>query len=210
MESRLARLLYHQLREQGIHLQEGFPCFLTTAHTEADLAEVRWSLSQCALKAMCSGEALPSPVQVSSFATAAYTRLGDTPIAVAEAPIADSQREILLASQVDAEASCAFNESVTLRLEGPLDRDALLRSLDTLMTRHEALRLTITPDGEHIRVVPNAKLALREEDWSAFAADERARRQSALLRDEASTPFDPFRGLWFAPSCLGLRRKDMH
>ncbi len=193
VESRLARLLYYHLREQGIHLQEGFPCFLTTAHTEADLAEVR-SAFRNALEAMRSGEALPSPVQVRSFATAADTRLGDTPIAAAEAPITDSQREILLASQVDAEASCAFNESVTLRLEGPLDRDALLRSLDTLVTRHEALRLIITPDGERIRVAPNAKVALREEDWSAFAADEQARRQSALLHDEASTPFDLFHG----------------
>ena len=40
-EPKLARLLYYHLREQGIHIQEGFPCFLTTAHTEADLDFVR-------------------------------------------------------------------------------------------------------------------------------------------------------------------------
>ncbi len=118
---------------------------------------------------------------------------GEAQITV-EAPITDSQREVLLASQLDAEASCAFNESVTLDLDGLLDRDALLRSLDALGARHEALRLTITPDGERIRVAADAKLALREEGWSALPAEEQSRRQRALLHDEASTPFDLFHG----------------
>ena len=33
-------LLYYHLREKGIHIQEGFPCFLTTAHSEADVEAV--------------------------------------------------------------------------------------------------------------------------------------------------------------------------
>jgi len=37
----LARMLHFHLREQGVHIQEGFPCFLTTTHTDADLDFVR-------------------------------------------------------------------------------------------------------------------------------------------------------------------------
>src|SRR5690606_6794364 len=34
-------LLYCRLRAGGIHVREDLPCFLSTAHTDADLAEVR-------------------------------------------------------------------------------------------------------------------------------------------------------------------------
>ena len=36
-EHPLATLFYYHLRLRGIHIQEGFPCFLTTAHSDADL-----------------------------------------------------------------------------------------------------------------------------------------------------------------------------
>ena len=209
MESRLARLVYYHLREQGIHLQEGFPCFLTTAHTDADLAQVR-SAFRTAFEAMRAGDALHVPgtqmpvVVHAQQATASATTVAtdqdqrDGSTADAEAPITDSQREVLLASQMDATASCAFNESVTLHLDGTLDRDALLRSLETLVQRHEALRLTITRDGERIHVAPatanSASLPLREEDWSMLSIEEQSVRRSALLLDEASTPFDLFAG----------------
>ncbi len=66
VESRLARLIYYHLREQGIHLQEGFPCFLTTAHTDADLAAVR-SAFRNALEAMRAGDALPSSARTTVY-----------------------------------------------------------------------------------------------------------------------------------------------
>ncbi len=191
MESRLARLIYYHLREQGVHLQEGFPCFLTTAHTDADLATVRASF-RTALEAMRTGQALPATG--TQQPVAAHAESAVAPVTDAEAPITEPQREVLLASQLDAAASCAFNESVTLHLDGALERDALLRSLDTLVARHEALRLTITRDGERIHISPDATLPVREEDWSALSVEEQHVRRIALLEDEASTPFDLFGG----------------
>lgn len=196
MESRLARLIYYHLREQGVHLQEGFPCFLTTAHTDADLAEVRSSF-RVALEAMRAGEALPRsgvPVPVAAHVPAGSAIATESVTNKGEAPITEAQREVLLASQLDAAASCAFNESVTLHLDGALDQDALLRSFDVLVARHEALRLTVSRDGERIQVKPAASLPMREEDWSSLSADEQATRRAALLEDEASTPFDLFAG----------------
>ncbi|HEY3990181.1 MAG TPA: amino acid adenylation domain-containing protein [Acidobacteriaceae bacterium] len=195
VESRLARLVYYHLREQGIHLQEGFPCFLTTAHTDADLAQVR-SGFRTALEAMRAGEALPvAGTRVAPTARVAAEATAGVANQIAdEAPITEPQREVLLASQLDAAASCAFNESVTLHLDGPLDREALARSFDTLVARHEALRLTITRDGERIHVADAAALSIREEDWSTLLAEEQDARRHALLEDEASTPFDLFGG----------------
>jgi glutamate-1-semialdehyde aminotransferase/acyl carrier protein len=66
-EPRLARLLHFHLREQGIHIQEGFPCFLTTAHTEEDLQFVRAAF-RTSLEQMRAGDALPSAEVVSEAA----------------------------------------------------------------------------------------------------------------------------------------------
>ncbi len=57
-DPKLARMLHFHLREQGIHIQEGFPCFLTTAHTDADLDEVREAF-RAGLEKMQAGQVLP-------------------------------------------------------------------------------------------------------------------------------------------------------
>jgi glutamate-1-semialdehyde aminotransferase len=33
-------LLFYYLRDRGIHILEGFPCYLTTAHSDADIAQI--------------------------------------------------------------------------------------------------------------------------------------------------------------------------
>ncbi|HRK37178.1 MAG TPA: amino acid adenylation domain-containing protein [Burkholderiaceae bacterium] len=33
-------LLFHMMRDKGVHLYDGFPCFFTTAHSEADIAQI--------------------------------------------------------------------------------------------------------------------------------------------------------------------------
>ena len=39
-KSASASLFYYYLRVKGIHVLEGFPCFLTTTHSEADIAKI--------------------------------------------------------------------------------------------------------------------------------------------------------------------------
>ena len=39
-EQPMGDLLFYLLRERGVHIYDGFPCFLTTAHDEADLAHI--------------------------------------------------------------------------------------------------------------------------------------------------------------------------
>ena len=36
----MSSLFYIYMREKGVHVWEGRPCFLTTAHTDADLEQV--------------------------------------------------------------------------------------------------------------------------------------------------------------------------
>ena len=65
----------------------------------------------------------------------------------------EAQREIWINSQISEEASCAYNESISLRLEGRLYEDLLASSLEKMIARHEALRSTFSEDGSGVTVL---------------------------------------------------------
>src|SRR6185295_13831919 len=82
-----------------------------------------------------------------------------------------------------------------LRLKGELDGDALVRALDRIITRHEALRTTfVEVDGQPVqRIAPaDAGFHLLQHDLTVPADDEPDLRP--LLAEEATEPFDLERG----------------
>ncbi|HEX6750909.1 MAG TPA: amino acid adenylation domain-containing protein, partial [Longimicrobium sp.] len=86
----------------------------------------------------------------------------------------------------------AYHIPMSLRLRGELDRGALVRALDRIVARHEALRTTFPAvDGEpfqRIVSVEESAFQLVEHDLRASAdAEDELRR---LVQDEASAPFD--------------------
>lgn len=64
----------------------------------------------------------------------------------------ESQREVWIAAQMSDEANCAFNESISLRLEGKLDGQILHNAVNDLIQRHDALRSCISRDGRQLRI----------------------------------------------------------
>ncbi len=104
-------------------------------------------------------------------------------------PSTEPQREIWLADQLGAEASLAYNESVSLHLRGVLDAAALHAALQSLLDRHDALRASFGPDGEAlcIREQVSFELPLLEL-WAADAA----RREQAVAERRAAVVETPF------------------
>jgi amino acid adenylation domain-containing protein/non-ribosomal peptide synthase protein (TIGR01720 family) len=89
-----------------------------------------------------------------------------------------------------------YNTGIGLRLNGPLDLDALRSTVDRLAARHESLRTTFDMvDGQGVQVVaPSVEIPLRFVDLSTVdgvAPDEWVEQ---ALADELSTPFDLRRG----------------
>ena len=105
-------------------------------------------------------------------------------------PTTEPQREMWLADQLGPEASLAFNESVSLRLRGPLDLQRLHASLQALLNRHSALRSNLGPDGQTLCVLDQVTMELPLHDVSALPSHQRdtALRQRQELA--VSTPFD--------------------
>ena len=199
-EPKLARMLYYHLREKGIHIQEGFPCFLTTAHTDADLEFVREAF-RSSLRQMQAGQAIghgdaQAPAAVEVVAAQERTEAAASVPAAALAPverdiqITEPQREILFGTQLGDEANCSFNEGTSLRLKGELNEAALVRSLEQLVVRHEALRAVVLEDGETVHISAEIPLPLEREDSSALAPEARDASLKELVAEQASTPFD--------------------
>jgi amino acid adenylation domain-containing protein len=89
-----------------------------------------------------------------------------------------------------------YHIPMRLRLRGELDRDALARSLDRIVARHEALRTSFPMvDGEPVQRIAPAEASgflLVEHDLRAWPdAEDELRR---VMSDEASAPFDLAQG----------------
>src|SRR5262249_40413344 len=101
-----------------------------------------------------------------------------------------AQQEIWAATRLGSDASCAFNESVSLRLRGDLDAAALRQAYRRLIGHHEALRGTFSPDDGRLCVAAQLDLDLPTEDLADLTAPLRQERLQAVLAEEVETPFD--------------------
>jgi len=194
-DMRFGSLFYYHMREKGIHIQEGFPCFLTTAHSQADIEHVIKAFQESIAEMQADGM-LPGIADVS--ASNVLQRSADAaivfPAADRQAPVTESQREIWLSDQIGEDASCSYNESFSLRLNGLLNENALREAIDEVINRHEALRATFTEDGESVKVATSIRNEIPLVDLSSLTPAEREQSCAKIVGEESRTPFDVARG----------------
>jgi len=190
-----ASLLYYHLREKGVYVLEGFPCFLTTTHTEADVQTIIRVFEE-SLAEMQAGGLWPSRTEsVKAAAPQSSASLPPKePTTPCEVPLTEAQLEIWLSAQLGEEASRAYNESFTLQMRGPLDAAALAESLEDLVSRHDALRAKIVPERNHLSFSPSLRLEIPVEDLSAVPPSEREARLEQAKRDTSGKSFDLLNG----------------
>jgi amino acid adenylation domain-containing protein len=85
-----------------------------------------------------------------------------------------------------------YHIPMRLRLRGGLDRGALVRSLDRIVARHEALRTSFpTVDGEPVqRIAPVEESGFRLVEHDLHAVPDAEDGLRRLVQDEASARFD--------------------
>jgi amino acid adenylation domain-containing protein len=194
-------LLFFELRERGVHILEGFPCFLTTAHSEADLRMIEAAFeSSC--QAMQAGDIWPKNVAAPLSSPAALTS------AVTEAPLTEAQLEIWVSTQLGPEAACAYNESLSIRFDGPLDTTALNESFQQVVARHDALRATFIPasdgTGASMRFAPPGGVSIPLVDLRAYSPAEAESSLASSIGQDAKTPFDLINGPVFRAELFRL------
>ena len=185
----LGSLMFPELRRRGINIHEGYPCFLTTAHSEEDFKAIAKAFRDSADALQAAGILLgEGSVAISK----AISVPAAAPVRPATAPLTEAQKEIWLSAQAGDEASCAFNESFTLTLEGELDAAALRGALDDVIARHDAFHIRFARDGSHFTFIDGFRLDLPFVDLLSEKDSDAA--LAAILDDEARTPLDLVNG----------------
>lgn len=124
-------------------------------------------------------------------------------------PTTEAQREVLTASEMGDEASCAYNESVSLELKGALDQAALEKAMLGLIDRHESLRATLNASGTRMLISDKVSFNLPFVDLSGANEKERNERLAAIAKKDMLLPFDLRNGPVFRAQLIKVAA-DLH
>lgn len=234
-DHKYANLFFFHLRHKGVFLLEGFPTYMTAAHTDEDIdyviAAFRESIAEMQeggffdvpagydvprlngsrlsgprrLLSQTEEAAVESPVQLPSTDTGDKSSVPATP---AVFPLTEPLAEIWLASQISRNASLSFNEINIVTLRGALDPAALTASIQDLTNRHDSLRAVFPASGEGFTVRPQMTLDLPLTDLSSLGESEKFRAAEEALDEERQTPFDLENGPLFRAVLLKLAAEE--
>ncbi len=200
-------LLGAHIRDRGVFYLEGFPSYMTAAHDDEDIEYVIDAVKDSALEMRAAGlltgrepvdyDAKPSmpPARLSlPGGKERISAMMAAPVGPVEIPTTEAQREISAAMAVSPELSPAYNECVTLRLNGPVDANMLERATNRALARHDALKSTISEDGMVMRVGAVDAITTRREDLSGMGLVASRDRLARLVAEQVETEFDLTRG----------------
>jgi len=106
-------------------------------------------------------------------------------------PTTESQKEIWLSVQLGGDAAnCAYNESVILTIHGALHFEAMEQAFQEIFQRHEALRGSISADGNTFCIAEGNRLEIPLLDVSNMDEVEKKSVVNSLLDEEVTTPFN--------------------
>jgi amino acid adenylation domain-containing protein len=125
------------------------------------------------------------------------------------APATEPQVEIWTSCLIGgADASCAYNDSASILLTGPFNKDAMYKALQALSDRHEALRTVFSADGQHFLVYDNPPVSIDYHDLSLQSDAQNRLFIQNYARQNAITPLDLVNGPLFKPAIIKLNNDE--
>jgi hypothetical protein len=106
-------------------------------------------------------------------------------------PVSFAQQRLWFLDQLEP-GSPFYNLPQVISINGNLDVDALRRTFNEIVSRHEALRTTFsaTPEGARQIVAKTLTIEVPVEDLTSLETSERELAVTNLAREEARRPFD--------------------
>ncbi len=120
----------------------------------------------------------------------------------------EQQREVWLSSKMGRDASCSYNESVSLRLHGQLDPISLSGAVDLIIGRHGSLRSVFSASGEQLIELAEPLSRLELIDLGSLGKEKCEERLKSLDREWMSSPFDLENGPLFKPLLIRLTEEE--
>ncbi len=126
-----------------------------------------------------------------------------------ELPLSFAQQRLWFLDQL-APANLFYNIPMAVRLTGRLDVEALERSLNEILRRHEVLRTTFRAEGGRpVQIIaPELSLTLSVEDLSRLPEAEREAEARRWMQEETRRPFDLARGPLLRAKLLKLGEEE--
>ena len=121
---------------------------------------------------------------------------------ISPTPSSEAQRQLWLLSRIDEGGNAAYNDPAVVEWRGPINLDALRKTFDQLIERHESLRSTFSEDGKNLLVHSSALSALEWVDLRQEKTPEQA--AEAWISSAAAEPADFTNGPLFKPVLLQL------
>ncbi|WP_258042491.1 non-ribosomal peptide synthetase [Paenibacillus sp. UNC499MF] len=186
-------LFYYHMLDKGIYIWEGRNCFLSTAHSEEDIARIVQAVKESVGELRKGGflpDRDPSPDDDNpsgrKLPSGRLTESGQ-----GEAfPLTPDQKQLWFASVSNRKDSPSLHETALLRFRGALRADAFEQAVRLIAGRHEALRLVISLDGETQIVRDSLDVKVPVVDLAGLNSTEQERQIGAWLHRESQTPFD--------------------
>ena len=124
-------------------------------------------------------------------------------------PLSYAQQRLWFIDQLEG-GSAEYNMPQALRLRGELDLDALQRTVDTIVERHESLRTHLAQvEGEPVQIIePPRPVDLPLEDVSGLAEEQQQERVLEAMRREWEQPFDLAHGPVLRMKLIKVAERD--
>lgn len=219
-------LFFTLMREKGIHILDGFPCFVTDSFTPKEIETIANKFEESTCELIEAGF-FPHAGKVPGLSNIVITdKVSALPEAFLESndfkPFANS-KPIKVASTTEAQlelfASClvggddasrSYNESVSLHFKDGLDLPAMRSALTSTINRHEALRAVFSPDGKKISVYKEVPVNLIETDISHESDNTKGEFIKEYKRKNSLLAFDLLNGPLFRVALFKLNEREYH
>ena len=134
----LTSLFFAFMRAKGVHLLEGRPCFLTTAHTDEDLEHVVGAFRE-SVSEMQEAGFLPAPQNARQQSVSRQVAEISSCKDPEYVPLSFTQQQIWFLEQL-MPGSAVYNLAIGYRFKGSLSVPALEAGLNEIVRRHKSLR----------------------------------------------------------------------
>ncbi|MBF0428041.1 MAG: amino acid adenylation domain-containing protein [Magnetococcales bacterium] len=186
-------LLHFGLIEKGIYLWEGRTCFVSTAHTDEEMALVIHAVKE-------SVEAL---LQAGYFPTSQRECVEKT------FPLSDAQTQLWMLDQINPAGALTSLSYTNLQIKGNLNLDLLQEAINQVIARHDALRTRIHANGDGQTVLPKVDFSIPLTDLSHLDETAQQAELTQWLQRESATPIQISRPPLFRVAVIRLR-PDLH
>lgn len=178
-------LFFYHLLDKGVYTWEGPTCFLSTAHTDEDIAFIIQAVKDSIQELRNSGFLPEKPERT-----------------VKEIPLTEAQQQLWMLSKLSQNGSIAYHVYTGLELVGQLHPMALNEAVRLVVDRHEALRTLIDSRGRFQLIQPKVEVQVNVVDFSSVK--DQKNMLANWLDSESKTPFNLETGPLFRISLVRL------